>query len=77
MSSNSQAGLVVAVALVSATIGYWAGVGSSLKGRAITLASNGPKSEPLCTIYPGCWPDANCRRISDRVGHWPWPSKSH
>ncbi|CAE6421318.1 unnamed protein product [Rhizoctonia solani] len=41
MSSNSQAGLVVAVALVSATIGYWAGVGSSLKYTNIT-----PKQTP-------------------------------
>ncbi|CAE6413749.1 unnamed protein product [Rhizoctonia solani] len=41
MSSNSQAGLVVAVALVSATIGYWAGVGSSLKYTNVT-----PKQSP-------------------------------
>lgn len=45
MSSHSQVGLTVAVALVSATIGYWAGVGSSLKYTNVT-----PKPSPTPSV---------------------------
>ncbi|KAH7340995.1 PTH2-domain-containing protein [Rhizoctonia solani] len=45
MSSYSQTGLVVAVALVSATIGYWTGVGSSLGYTNVT-----PKQSPAPSV---------------------------
>ncbi|CAE7232262.1 unnamed protein product [Rhizoctonia solani] len=45
MSSSSQAGLIAATALVSATIGYWAGVGSSLKYTNVT-----PKPSPAPSV---------------------------
>ncbi|KAG8714801.1 hypothetical protein FRC08_011432 [Ceratobasidium sp. 394] len=41
MSTHSQVALAVAVGLVSATIGYWAGVGSNLKYTNVT-----PKPSP-------------------------------
>jgi PTH2 family peptidyl-tRNA hydrolase len=39
------AGLTVAIALVSATIGYWAGVGSALKYTNVT-----PKQSPAPSL---------------------------